>query len=161
MLSSQSKARTSLRPVAVLALVSFLLCGLFYPLVVTGIARVAFPYQAGGSLAQAGCKTVGSTYIENGFTLPVFFHGRNESDPSTASASGVDPDIPLRDALAQVPRISNATGLSSTELALLVSQHVERTMWFFGDPYVNVLALNTELISQYPNVYQSFDACQT
>lgn len=158
-MTPHSKTRGNLRPIIVLALISFVLCGLIFPLVITGIAQVALPYQANGSFVQAGCKTVGSYYIDNGFTLPIFFHARNESNPLTASASGVDPDIPLQDALAQTLRISNATGLSTTELALLVNQHVERTLWLFGDSYVNVLALNAALINQYHTIYSSYNAC--
>jgi K+-transporting ATPase ATPase C chain len=140
---------------------SFLVCGLAFPLAVTGIAQVAFPSQANGSLVQAGCRTVGSQYIDNGFKLPIFFHARNESDPLTASASGVDPDIPLADALAQVPGISNTTGISTQALALIVNQHEENTLWMFGDSYVNVLTINVALINQYGNmtVYAPYSTC--
>lgn len=155
------QARGSYRPIIVLALVSFVLCGLVFPLVVTGIAQVALPYQANGSVVQAGCRTVGSNYIDNGFSLPIFFHARTEGNPLTASASGVDPDIPLQDALSQVPGIANATGLSTTELAMIVNQHVEKTLWIFGDSYVNVLALNTYLINQYRTIYSAYNACPT
>jgi K+-transporting ATPase ATPase C chain len=143
----------------VLGVISFLLCGFFFPLLVTGIAQVAFPYQANGSLVQVGCKTVGSYYIDNGFSLPAFFHARNESNPQTASASGVDPDIPLADALGQLPRISIATGLSTQALADVVNQHVQKTLWWFGDSYVNVLAVNVDLINQYPSIYSSYSHC--
>jgi potassium-transporting ATPase KdpC subunit len=155
----KSRSQGPYRPIIVLALVSFVLCGLVFPLVVTGIAQVAFPYQANGSIVQAGCKTVGSYYIDNGFSLPIFFHARNESNPLTASASGVDPDIPLQDALSQIPGIANATGISTTELALIVNQHVEKTLWIFGDSYVNVLALNVDLINQYKTIYSAYNAC--
>lgn len=158
-MDSMSHARGAYRPIIVLALVSFVLCGIVFPLVVTGIAQVALPYQANGSIVQAGCKTVGSYYIDNGFSLPIFFHARNENNPLTASASGVDPDISIQDALSQVPRIANATGLSTTELAMTVNQHVERTLWLFGDSYVNVLALNTDLINQYRTIYSSYNVC--
>ena len=150
-----------MRPIVVLGILSFLLCGLVFPLVVTGIAQTAFPYQANGSLVQVGCRTVGSYYIDNGFTLPIFFHARNETSSLTASASGVDPDIPLAEALAQVPRISNATGISTEELALIVDQHVQNTLWMFGDSYVNVLSVNLALITQYGNmsVYAPYYSC--
>jgi potassium-transporting ATPase KdpC subunit len=160
-LSSTTQKRSAFRPIIVLAILSFLVCGLVFPLVVTGIAQVAFPYQANGSLAQVGCRTVGSYDIDNGFTLPIFFHARNETNALTASASGVDPDIPLADALAQVPRISNATGISTQELALIVDQHVENTLWIFGDSYVNVLSVNVALINQFGNmsVYAPYYTC--
>ena len=144
------------RPVILLALASMLVCGLAYPLVVTGISQAVFPAQANGSLVQLGNRTVGSYYIDNGFTLPIFFHARNESNPVTASASGVDPDITLQDALSQVSGIHNATGIPSADITDIVTAHEQHTLIIVGDPYVNVLQLNLALISAYPAVYSSY-----
>ena len=144
------------RPVLALAIISMLACGLLFPLLVTGISQVVLPYQAGGSLVQVGNRTVGSYYIDNGFTLPIFFHARNETNPLNASASGVDPDIPLSDALYQVLRIHNSTGIPVASLNSVVMSHEKRTLWLVGDPYVNVLELNLALISSYPSVYSSY-----
>ncbi len=155
MSSSNSKWKTY-RPVVVLSVLSMLVCGLAYPLLVTGISQAAFPYQANGSQAQLGGRSVGSYYIDNGFTLPIFFHARNETNPQTASASGVDPDILLADALSQVPRISNATGIPAASLDGLVMSHEQWTLFVTGDPYVNVLELNLALISAYPSVYSAY-----
>ena len=155
-MSSEPKKKSVYRPVLAIAIISMVVCGLLFPLVITGIAQVAFPYRANGSLVQLGNRTIGSYYIDNGFTLPVFFHARNESNPLNASASGVDPDIPLQDALNQIGGIHNATGISESALANLVKAHAEYTLFAAGDPYVNVLALNLALISDYPNVYVSY-----
>jgi len=144
------------RPVLALAVASLLVCGLLFPLVVTGVSQAILPYQADGSLAQLGNRTVGSYYIDNGFTLPVFFHTRNESNPLNASASGVDPDIPLTDALSQVPRIHEATGIPVADLASIVMAHEQRTLWVVGDPYVNVLELNLALINTFHSVYSQY-----
>ena len=78
-----------------LAIVSLLICGLFYPIFVTGVSQTIMPSQANGNLARLQGQPVGSYLIDNGFTAPMFFHTRNESNPLTASASGVDPDIVL------------------------------------------------------------------
>ena len=155
-MSGRSGGKSPYRPVIAVAVLSLLFCGVLFPLVVTGVAQVALPYQANGSLAHLGNRTVGSYSIDNGFTLPVFFHGRNESDPRTASASGFDPDIQLQDALNQTARIHQATGIPIAELRSLVQAHVELTLIVTGDPYVNVLALNLALISSYPSVYSSY-----
>ena len=155
-MSSEPKKGNVYRPVVAIAIISMVVCGLLFPLVITGIAQVAFPYQANGSLVQVGNRTVGSYYIDNGFTLPVFFHARNESNPLNASASGVDPDIPLQDAIDQIPRIHNATGISASALMDIVDAHVEYTLFLAGDSYVNVLELNLALISEYPGVYSAY-----
>jgi len=155
-LSSEPKKGSVYRPVVAIAIISMVICGLLFPLVITGIAQVAFPYQANGSLVQVGNRTVGSYYIDNGFTLPIFFHARNESNPLNASASLVDPDIPLSDAINQIPGISSATGISTSALTEIVDAHVEHTLFLAGDSYVNVLELNLALISEYPSVYSAF-----
>jgi K+-transporting ATPase ATPase C chain len=155
-MADQKEHRQGYRPVVVLAVLSMLICGFLFPLVVTGISQVALPSQANGSLAQLAGRNVGSYYIDNGFTLPIFFHTRNESDPHVASASGVDPDITLQDALSQVGRIHNATGISTSDLIALVNSHKQETLWVFGDPYANVLVLNLALIYSYPSVYSTY-----
>ena len=62
------------------ALVSFLalsaLTGLAYPLLVTGLAKVAFPRQAEGSLLRRDGKVIGSEWIGQSFKNPKEFWGR-------------------------------------------------------------------------------------
>jgi K+-transporting ATPase ATPase C chain len=144
------KQKINFKPIIGLAVISLLICGLFFPLLVTGIAQAFFPYQGNGEIVQLNGKDVGSNLIAQNFTLPIFFHARNDS------ASGVDPDITLQDAYSQIPQISNATGISSAELTNVVNQNQEGTLWIFGNPYVNVLRINLELIKEYPVVYKDF-----
>ncbi len=133
-----------------MALVSMVLCGLLFPVVVTGIAEVAFPYQSVGEQATLGNHTVGSYLIAQEFNASVFFHPRNDS------ASGVDPDITISDAYSQIPGISNATGLSSAILMNTVDKFVQYTMISFGTEYVNVLKVNLYLINTYPGIYSHY-----
>lgn len=58
------------------------LTGLVYPLAVTGICRVLFPFQAGGSLVTSSGKVAGSRWIGQNFTRAEYFHPR----PSAAGA---------------------------------------------------------------------------
>jgi K+-transporting ATPase ATPase C chain len=151
---TQQKEKMNFKPIIGLTIVSLIICGIFYPLLITGIGQVFFPTQANGEIAQLNGQPVGSNLIAQSFTLPVFFHTRNET--ANPSASGVDPDITLQDAYSQIPRISNATGISTETLTGIVNQNQEGTYWIFGDPYVNVLRVNLVLIKQFPTVYSGF-----
>jgi K+-transporting ATPase ATPase C chain len=65
-----------LRPALVSLALFTLITGVVYPLVVTAIARVAFPHQAGGSLIVKDGTVVGSTLIGQPFDDPRYFWGR-------------------------------------------------------------------------------------
>lgn len=66
------------------------LVGVAYPLAVTGIARVAFPHEAKGSLVEAGGRVVGSELIGQPFAGDDWFHPRPSAAPpdGAPAASG-------------------------------------------------------------------------
>ncbi len=62
---------------SVLILLAFsLLTGVVYPLAITGVAQLAFPHQANGSLIRSGDQVVGSELIGQAFDDPRYFWGR-------------------------------------------------------------------------------------
>jgi K+-transporting ATPase ATPase C chain len=155
-MSIKNEVKRNYGPAIRLAIISMLLCGLVFPLIVTGFAQVLLHDQANGSLAHlngSNGRTVGSYIVAQNFSQPFFFHSRNV----TLSASGVDPDIALDDALSEVREISLATNITQPELSSLVRENIERTSLVFGDPYVNVLRLNLALIQAYQSIYQKLD----
>ncbi len=63
--------------ISLIATVLFtVLCGLAYPLVVTGVGQVLFPGKANGSLIKENGKIVGSELIGQQFSDPRYFWGR-------------------------------------------------------------------------------------
>jgi potassium-transporting ATPase KdpC subunit len=182
-----------------MALVTALVLGVAYPLLVTGLAQLAFPAQANGSLVLTGDgRVVGSALIGQRFTTAGYFHPRPSAagtagydaaasgasnlaptsrllietvkaraaavaaedglapgsvpvDMVTASGSGLDPDISLANAYAQVPRVAKARGMSEAALRGIVDSSVTgRFLGVLGEPRVNVLLLNMALDSTRP-----------
>ena len=168
-------------------------CGL-YPLVVWGIAQIAFPDKANGSLILEKDGSVrGSRLIGQNFTAEKYFHPRpsaagtgydaaNSSgsnlgptsqklndaikdriaayrkenglpdteavpaDAVTASGSGLDPHISVRNAERQIPRIAKARHLTENEVRALIQQNTDGADFgILGDAGVNVLRLNLAL----------------
>jgi potassium-transporting ATPase KdpC subunit len=193
-----------IRPAIVFIIALTLITGLIYPLVMTGIAGVLFPYQAQGSLIEKDGKVVGSALIGQDFASDRYFHSRpsattapDPNDPSktvaapynavnsmgsnlgptnktlidrvtadvaklkqenpseqvpidlvTTSGSGLDPHISPQAAYFQVARVAKARNMSEDSVWRLVGEQIEgRTLGVFGEPRVNVLALNLALDS--------------
>jgi potassium-transporting ATPase KdpC subunit len=203
------------RIAVLMVVVLTVLTGLAYPLAMTALAQVLFPWQANGSLVQRNGTTVGSALLGQSFldptkidpktsdgpTLPGYVRGRPSAafrpgngdetlvssgsnlgptnkalidrvaadaaivrqenglsanaaipvDLVTASASGVDPDISPAAADLQVARVARQRGISEAHVRQLVAQATSgRTLGLFGEPRVNVLALNLALDAAAP-----------
>jgi potassium-transporting ATPase KdpC subunit len=110
---------------------------------------VPVPYAADNSVGSNLAPTsqalidrvkddAGKLQAENKSKIPV--------DLVTTSASGLDPDITPAGALFQVPRVAKARGVPEAQLRQLVADSTQsRTLGIFGEPRVNVLALNLAL----------------
>jgi K+-transporting ATPase ATPase C chain len=99
------KLKEHLVPAILVTLVLTVLLGIAYPLAVTGLARLLFPEQAGGSLVRRDGKVMGSLLLGQPFSGPGWFHSR----PSAAGA-GYD------------PMASGGTNLGPTSRKLVVEQ---------------------------------------
>jgi K+-transporting ATPase ATPase C chain len=92
-LPSASTAKAALTPQAHsiwgtsirFTLLATLVCGIAYPLLITGVASVLFPHQAAGSLILKDGKVIGSELLAQSFTSDKYFHPR----PS-AAGNGYD-----------------------------------------------------------------------
>ncbi len=93
---------TVIRPAISLIVLMTLITGVAYPLVVTGIAQVAFPEQANGSLIYDDQEKVrGSELIAQNFTGEEWFHPRPSAGAYATVSSGASNLAPSNPALAQ------------------------------------------------------------
>lgn len=95
----------TLRPALVLLAIFTIVCGLLYPLAVTGAAN-AFGHQRSGSLVTVDGKTIGSKLVGQTFTHPGYFWGRPSAtspqpyNGASSSGSNLGPsNTALRDAV--------------------------------------------------------------
>ncbi len=198
--SAAANRATSSREIVIalrITLVTLVLTGLVYPLVLTGVAQGLFRGRAGGSLAvdEKGV-VVGSELIGQTFTNPAYLQGRpsaagngydatassgsnlgptskklrdrvvadidrlRKENPDaplpvpgelvTTSASGLDPDLSPAAALWQVERIARARHVTPDRVHQVVESRVQgRDLGVFGEPRVNVLAVNLALDRQF------------
>jgi len=103
-----------IRPAIVVLIALTLITGLIYPLAITGIAQVLFPYQASGSMIERDGKVVGSELIGQEFTGDKYFHGR----PSATTAP--DPSDPTKTVAAPYNAAnSGASNLGPSNKALI------------------------------------------
>ena len=129
-----------------MALILAVICGVLYPVAVTGIGQAVFPYQANGEPALVNNTTIGSYLIgQSSNNSHYLFNVRNDS------ASGVDPDITVESAMAQANVIHSTTNISLTYLDGLIKNNTHYSMFFFGTAYVDSLYLNIQIIDHFHN----------
>jgi K+-transporting ATPase ATPase C chain len=107
----------SIRSAVTLLVAMTILLGIAYPLLITGIATLAFPRQAEGSLIHEDGKLIGSTLIGQSFADPKYFWGRPSAtspQPYNGLASGASNLGPLNPALLDAVK-ANAKALQDTD----------------------------------------------
>jgi len=103
-----------IRPALVLVLGLTIITGFVYPLAITGIAGVLFPYQAQGSLIEKDGKVIGSELIGQEFASDKYFHSR----PS--ATTGPDANDPSKTVAAPYNAVNSmGSNLGPTNKALI------------------------------------------
>ncbi|MDR7071742.1 potassium-transporting ATPase subunit KdpC [Fictibacillus barbaricus] len=101
-----------------LSLLMIVLCGIIYPLAMTGIAQAFFPSQANGSLIKnSDGKVVGSELIGQNYKSPQYFQGRVSSIENNGAATGSNNYAPSNeDMLKRIKDSINALKKENPEL---------------------------------------------
>ena len=91
--------RRQLAPAVIVFLALTLLVGVAYPLAVTGLAQLAFPHRADGSLVERDGQVVGSRLVGQAFAGARYFHPRPSDagegyDAMASAASNLGPTNP-------------------------------------------------------------------
>ena len=117
------------------------------------------PYNAassGGSNLGPTSKALAARLAANRTALEAVqtgLAGRTlPADMLTASGSGLDPDISPGNAAMQVSRVAAARGVTPAQIEALVRRHTSgRDLGLIGEPRVNVLELNLDLMRIHPD----------
>lgn len=135
---------TVIRPAISLIVLMTLITGVAYPLVVTGVAQVAFPEQANGSLVYDDQEKVrGSELIAQNFTGEEWFHPRPSAGAFATVASGASNLAPSNPALAQ--RVSEEAAKTVVDGQGPVPLNLLTTSGSGLDPHVSPAAANYQV----------------
>jgi potassium-transporting ATPase KdpC subunit len=114
--------RNALRPAITLLLLLAAITGLAFPALITGIAQLAMPGAANGSLIVDKGTVIGSELIAQGFASPRYFHPRPSAagkgyDASASAATNLAPGSKdLCDAIATRVAEARANGMTGTSV---------------------------------------------
>ena len=105
---------TSIKKAILLFAVLFIITGFIYPITVTLVSGLLFPYQAHGSLVvDSDNRVIGSTLVGQNFTAPQHFHSRPSARGYDAASSGGSNLGPTNPALLEL--VDNRTSILRKE----------------------------------------------
>lgn len=129
----------NLRHWLVTTLVLMLICGLIFPVVLTGLGSLLFPHQAGGSLIKVDGKVVGSEHVGQKFTEEYFMKGR-------PSAVGYNTYETKEDAKKAGPA-SGSQNMAPSNPELVARVEKDMKAFLRDNPDVNIEKIPTDLLT--------------
>ncbi len=129
-----------------MTIVTTILLGIIYPLVVTGLAQVMFPHKANGQLITRDSKLIGSSVIGQPFSGPRYFHSRPSAAGAgyDATASGGTNLGPTNKAL--ITRVAQDTAMLQAENpGVPVPVDLVTTSASGLDPHISIAAADFQL----------------
>src|SRR5512137_876958 len=122
--------RNQVKPAVVIFFLLTLITGIFYPLLITGIAQAVFPVQANGNLIIHEGKVAGSALIGQPFSSPGYFWGRPSATPVTPYNAG----------------LSSGSNLAPSNPALISAVNARVESLHAADP-ANMLPIPIDLVT--------------
>lgn len=129
-----------------LSIILFIICGIGYPLLMTGLSQVFFPKQANGSIVKIDGKPVGSEVLGQNFSDERFFKGRPSAvNYNTYTAEDTKPDKNGKTAYAGVASGSQNLAPSNPALAERVQKDIDE--FLKGNPSIKKEDIPTDLLT--------------
>lgn len=129
-----------------LSIILFIICGIGYPLVMTGLSQVVFPKQANGSIAKINGNPVGSEVLGQNFSDEKFFKGRPSAvNYNTYTAEDTKPDKNGKTAYAGVASGSENLAPSNPALAERVQNDIDK--FLKANPNIKKEDIPTDLLT--------------
>lgn len=129
-----------------LSIILFIICGIGYPLVMTGLSQVVFPKQANGSIAKINGNPVGSEVLGQNFSDEKFFKGRPSAvNYNTYTAEDTKPDKNGKTAYAGVASGSENLAPSNPALAERVQKDIDE--FLKANPNIKKEDIPTDLLT--------------
>ena len=135
-----------------MTIVTTVMLGIVYPLVVTGIAQVVFPSKANGQLISENGKLIGSHVIGQPFVGPTYFHSRPSAAGTgydAANSGGTNLGPTNKTLIARVDQ--DAKALQSENPGVPVPVDLITTSASGLDPHISIAAA----LFQVPRVAQA------
>ncbi len=129
-----------------ISIVLMILCGVIYPLAMTGISQLVFNKEANGSMIVVNGKEVGSELIGQNFTDPKFFRGRVSSiNYNTYTTADTKPDKDGKIAYSGVGSGSQNLAASNKDLKARVEKDIAD--FLKDNPGVSKESIPTDLLT--------------